>query len=268
MIKEARLFVDQIFNEGRHNPKEPAIKEVARALKYKDINQLYEPLGALQEKKEKSENKAKFCKLLIKQFISAKNEGLAERCLEVLIASQFERNEYCRYLENVFFIINDKCITKQATLSKLLPLLADLISHSTNNLNVSDIKNLKLMTKTLEDFTSILSQMYLLFSSNTEEVDTHTPNKETIMIKEKDIDPLFTKLFMKTKGYLVIIEFLKICSTVKLEAASNVLEGKEELGLHAVAISNTLLKVIELCNMILITFCRRTMKAKVYYNFC
>ena len=229
---------------------------------------MYEPLGALQEKKEKSENKAKFCKLLIKQFISAKNEGLAERCLEVLIASQFERNEYCRYLENVFFIINDKCITKQATLSKLLPLLADLISHSTNNLNVSDIKNLKLMTKTLEDFTSILSQMYLLFSSNTEEVDTHTPNKETIMIKEKDIDPLFTKLFMKTKGYLVIIEFLKICSTVKLEAASNVLEGKEELGLHAVAISNTLLKVIELCNMILITFCRRTMKAKVYYNFC
>lgn len=254
-------FIIQLFNKGKVKKEEGKIEEVLRALKYKDINQLYgQPKEADAEKQE---SKSELCKLLIKQFITAKNEGLAERCLEVLIASQFQRSEFCRYLENVFFIMNDQCQSKQVSLSKYIPQLAELISHSTNSLNVSDIKNLKLMTFTLDSFFTILSEIYSLFRIDTGTKTVDNVSKESMVINDKDIDPLFTKLFMKTKGYLVIIEFLKICTTVKLEAASNVLEGKEELGLHAVAISTTLLSVIELCNRILITFCRRTMKAKV-----
>ena len=266
MLEQTKEFMLQIFNGGRTSASFKAVLlEVADALEYKDIKALYE---STQLVKTDSAGEELF-RLLTREFICAKDERLENLILEVLISSQFKLSEYVRFLENLFFITNDKCRDKQVVLAQIIPQLSDLINHSTNSLNVSDIKNLKQVSITIGRFKVLLTRLYDLFLLMPPEQDISTKRHRQIAVaNETELDPGFTKLFIKTKGYLVIIEFLKLCAGVKLEAASNVLEGNEQLGLHAVTVSKELLQVIELCNYILINFCKSTTKAKMYPPRC
>ncbi|MDR3547176.1 MAG: hypothetical protein P4M11_02665 [Candidatus Pacebacteria bacterium] len=262
MLAQSKQFMLQIFMGGKTvGAKVTLLPEVADALEYKDIKYLYE---STQLVKTESAGEELF-RLITREFICAKDEKLENLILEVLIGSQFKLSEYGRFLENLFFITNDKCKDKQYALGQIIPQLSDLINHSSNSLNVSDIKNLKQVSVTMGRFKVLLTHLYDLFLLVPPEPDLSTKrHRDIVVANETELDPGFTKLFIKTKGYLVIIEFLKLCAGVKLEAASNVLEGNEQLGLHAVTVSKELLQVIELCNYILINFCKSTTKAKMY----
>ena len=208
--------------------------------------------------------------LLTREFVVSKDEKLENLVLEVYMKSLFKITDSGRYLENLFFIKNNECKKKQIEMKLLIQELYALINHSTNTLNVSDIKDLKQVSHTMSKFNEAFTRLYDLFILGQDESDTDagkvkTKVREINVVDECELDPEFTKLFLRTKSYMVILEFLRICTSVKIEAARNVLQGNPNLGLHAVTVSKELLKVIELCNYILINFSKSSGKARVYF---
>jgi len=269
MLVMTKRFMMQIFKPAKAGPENEIqqqqiemLYEVQDALEYKDINTMYSKTRGM----ETLDTDDGLGKLLKKQFINAKDERLQNLILEVWIGSQFKLSEYGRFLENLFFIMNKECKGKQLEFGLIRERLNDLINHSTNSLNVSDIKSLKQVSQTMGKFKESLAKLYHLFFKKSQDPGTVSfKDKQFKVAEREELDPMFIKLFIKTKGYLAIIEFLKLCTLVKLEAARNVLEGNENLGLHAVTVSKELLSVIELCNYILINFCENSTKAKMYF---
>jgi hypothetical protein len=259
-----KRFVVEIINSSkgdRYNS--DLLPEVRDSLEYKDIIQLYKNIASLHE--QNSENG--LFGSLIRQFVVTKNESLESLILEIFMKAQFKMTDFGRYMTNLFFIMSNNSKSKQMQLKIIVQDLYDLINHSTNTLNVTDIKNLKQVSVTIEKFKELFTKLYDLFIIGFDDSDTDAgkvkgKTKEIAIADENSLDLIFTKLFIKTKNFLVIMQFLKLCSKVKIEAARNVLKGSSSLGLHAVTISKELLKVIELCNYILINFCK-SRKARV-----
>lgn len=259
-IESLKRFMVEIINSSREDRQSSdLLLEVRDSLEYKDIIQLYKNI--------EQNNESGLFDLLTRYFIMTRDESLESRILEIFMKAQFKMTDFGRYMESLFFIMNNSCKSKQVQLKLITQDLYDLINHSTNTLNVTDIKNLKQVATTIERFKELFTRLYELFIIGLEESDTDAGKvkrkpKEIAIADENTLDLAFTKLFIKTKNYLVIMKFLKLCSGVKIEAARNVLKGSSKLGLHAVTISKELLKVIELCNYILINFCK-SRKARV-----
>ena len=257
-------FLTQIFSNGNIGRNEKLLSEVDSALKYLDIQQLYK--SSIISDYSDEEVKEAFLNLLINVFINAKDERLEAYVLEVLVGSQFKQSEFAASLDKLFLIMNKDCMIKREQLFDLIPKLTDLINHSTNCLNVSDIKNLKQVSTILANLQEVLSQLYMMFRLERHDPEEDEKNQTETgirVIKSSEVDVLFAQLFLQTKSYLIILDFLRSCKNEKLEAAKNVLEGNVNLGLHAITVSSGLLYVVDLCNYILIALCKGTSKSKI-----
>lgn len=248
-------FMLQLFRKDKkpvnpNLPPPPKMPEVEEAMKYKTLSQLYEEYAD-------PHGKESFNDLLIKQLIGAKNTEVENSILQVLIGYNLPKTEFVGYLEDLFIIADDKCKKKYKTLSILMPEMSDCLNQLGNWLNVTDTKTLIQSASYLEKWKHICQQLYSLFNDE----DNESSNKGGIPIITKK-DAKFTHLFMKARGYSLIIGFLKLIAKVKLSAAANVLKGNEQLGLYAVTFSRELLRVIEYTNKILTIFCKDSDEAK------
>jgi len=252
-----KKFLSQIFDAMRDKKiNEKLLPEVKEALEYKDIAYLYN----CTRMKRHSNKTDGLCDLLARQFIAAKNEELETQILELFIGSQFRLTDYERYLEHLFLITNSKCRDKQVKLEALTEDIQSLVNHSTNTLDINDIKSLRHVSNVITQFKDLFTKLHLLFIDEQEDIQTESEIKVLSISK---LDFTFTKLFLKTKSYTGLINFLKLCGEVKLDAARNILEGNLNLGLHAVTVSKELMQVIAMCNYILINLCKSSNKARV-----
>eukprot|EP01022_Parablepharisma_sp_SALTPOND_P026755 TRINITY_DN647_c0_g1_i1.p1 TRINITY_DN647_c0_g1~~TRINITY_DN647_c0_g1_i1.p1 ORF type:complete len:1484 (-),score=183.65 TRINITY_DN647_c0_g1_i1:5466-9917(-) len=251
---ECTKYVKQLF--GKYNTKfDTIMPEVEEAMKYKTLTDLYSQYKL--EKDMGKKEKDSLMSLLIKQLILSNSVELQSSILNTMIGYQFPKTEFFRHLGNLFIIADKQCIEKYKQLSDLMPEMADCLNQLASWLNVSDIKTLKQSSFYLSKWKAMVIKLYFMFE---ECADIQEGQTEMCKIRKKD--ERFTNLFMRTKAYSLIINFLKLSAKMKIEAASNVLKGNERLGLHAVTFSLELLKVIELSNKLLALFCQGSSKAK------
>lgn len=252
-----KRFLVQIFDTMRDQKiSGKMLNEVKEALEYKDIAYLYN----CTRMKQTSNRADGLCDLLSRQFIVAKDEELETQILELFIGSHFRLTDYGRYLEHLFFITSNKCKDKQGELEVLIEEIQTLVNHSTNTLDICDIKSLRHISNVIGKFKDLFTRLHVLFTESHEEAKAPIEIK---VLSASNLDYTFTKLFLKTKSYSALISFLKLCSEVKLGAAKNVLEGNQNLGLHAVTVSKELMQVVAMCNYVLINLCKSSNKARV-----
>ena len=163
-------------------------KEVSDALCYKDIAYLYNS-AKMNYNSNVSDGLGD---LLVRLFISAKDEKLEMDILELFIGSQFRLTNCGKYFEKLFFITNSRCRRKQIQLELLIDNIYNLINHSTNVLNVDNVKNLKNVSNLISSFKGYFSQLNTLFVNTQEDFKGDV---EIGIIKEEEIDLVFTKLF-------------------------------------------------------------------------
>ncbi|MDR3549707.1 MAG: hypothetical protein P4M11_15785 [Candidatus Pacebacteria bacterium] len=260
---ECKKYIMQLFGHTEPGKEQRLLPEVEEVFRYKDLPCLYSEYT----KAAGAEDKDGLTRLLICQLVGANDRRIETSILKAMIGYRLSRTEFVGHLDSFFVIADDVCARKYQTLEDLMPKMADCLNQLASWLNVSDVKTLKQSAFYLDQWKEKLVTLISLFSADEDnddsDADKHNKEIETTMKK----DERFNTLFTKAKAYSLIIAFLKLTSKVKLEAATNVLKGNENLGLHAVTFSRELLKVIELSNRVLTIYCRDYPSAKQYPHF-
>ena len=244
MAGECKTYIMQLFTNSNSFPMPTTLlPEVLEAFRYQDLPCLY----SQYMKTAGTADPEGLTKLLVSQLIGATDRKLETSVLKAMIGYHLSKTEFVGHLDNLFVVADENCARKHQILADLMPQMADCLNQLASWLNVSDVKTLKQSALYLEQWRHKLETLISLFY-----VDEDREKK----------DERFSMLFAKSKTYSLIISFLKLTAKVKLEAATNVIRGNENLGLHAVTFSRELLKVIELSNKVLAIYCLNSPSAK------
>ena len=188
--------------------------------------------------------------MLIKNCVNTNNEQLVEMILETLTEIIFVKKNAIEYMKKTNFIIN---------------------SGDTVNLNIKDfhelmenserlfmLDNIPDFFKNLDDIQNQLNEFNNLFMRSLGNgIEENKEGENNVIGNEPSEDYLID---INNKGYLKLIEFLKMIAPVKILASEII----SQIGVNpnGEETANIVFKTIENCNDILIKYCKSNTQSK------